>query len=70
MQKNVGSIDKILRLVIGLTLLVLPFVMEGISGGLMTAGMVVVGIVLVGTAIFTRCPLYKLLGINTCRTQA
>ena len=55
---NVGGIDRVLRAVIGL--------------GLIAFGVVygnywwILGLVLVGTAIFRFCGLYKLLGISTC----
>ena len=61
MKSNVGGIDKILRIVVGLGLLSLLFILEGSARwwGL-------IGIVPLGTALFNFCPLYTLLGINTC----
>ena len=67
MSPNVGSIDKILRIVIGLVLIVLPFI-SGIAmleAGLYRIGAIVVGIVLVGTAFINFCPLYKIIGAST-----
>lgn len=58
MIKNVGSTDKILRIVLGLALIV---------GALMGYGWWMwIGIVPLATAIFNFCPLYTLFGINTC----
>lgn len=61
MTTNVGSIDKAVRVVIGLGLLSLFFLLEGAARwwGL-------VGIVPLGTALLGYCPLYGLLGLSTC----
>ena len=69
MTANVGSIDRILRLVIGLALVILPLIqVPAIWGnGLIMVIAMVVGLVLVLTALMRFCPLYRLLGMNTCR---
>lgn len=61
MAPNVGGIDKTLRIVVGLALLSLFFFADGAAKwwGL-------VGIVPLGTALLNFCPLYPILGINTC----
>lgn len=63
MKANVGSFDRILRVVIGLGLLALFFVLDA---PLKYIGLV--GLVPLATAALNSCPLYTLLGINTCRT--
>jgi len=62
---NVGSTDKTTRLVAGAVVLAIAFFMLG--GIATTAGLVatVIAAVLVGTALFNFCPLYKLLGLST-----
>ncbi|TXH77217.1 MAG: DUF2892 domain-containing protein [Lysobacteraceae bacterium] len=65
MQKNVGSIDKILRIVIGLGLLSLLFVLEAPMKYL---GLI--GIVPLFTSLMGWCPLYTLLGVNTCKVKS
>lgn len=68
MSANVGTIDRILRLVIGIVLIVLPFV-TGFAlwtNPLWMYGSVIVGAVLVGTAAIRFCPLYRLFGMRTC----
>lgn len=64
MKTNVGGIDKVLRIVVGLALLSLFFLLEGSARwfGL-------VGAVLVVTAVAGFCPLYAVLGVNTCPAQ-
>jgi len=61
MKMNVGSIDKVLRIIIGLGLLSLIFILEGNQRWL---GLI--GIVPITTALMGWCPLYAILGINSC----
>lgn len=59
MKTNVGGIDRMLRIVLGLALI-----------GLTLAGVIGawgwLGVVPLGTALMGFCPLYPMLGINTC----
>lgn len=61
MRCNVGGIDRILRMVVGLVLM-----------GLAAAGIVGVwgwiGVVPLVTGLFRFCPAYPILKINTCGT--
>jgi len=59
LSKNVGSIDRILRIVVGLGLISLVFVGPQTPWGW-------IGIVPLLTATISFCPLYTLLGIRTC----
>ncbi|MBF0190706.1 MAG: DUF2892 domain-containing protein [Magnetococcales bacterium] len=59
MKANVGGIDRILRIVVGLLLLSQVFL------GLHTP-LGLIGIVPLLTGLFKFCPFYPLLGINTC----
>lgn len=52
MQINVGRFDKIGRLALGI--------------GAIVAGWYFGSFVLIFTALFNFCPIYRLLGINTC----
>ena len=60
MVKNLGSLDRILRAVLGLVLLSLVFVGPKTLWGL-------IGLVLIGTAVFSFCQAYRLFGIKTCK---
>lgn len=64
MTANVGTIDRILRAVAGVVLLVLGFM--SFSGGVQI-GAIIVGVVLLATAGMRFCPAYRLLGIKTCQ---
>ncbi len=68
MTFNVGTVDRIIRFVIGALLIIAPLTgLFGVSVGTTpTVVLVLVGIVLVGTAFFKFCPLYRLLGASTC----
>ena len=68
---NVGSVDRVIRLIAGILLIIAPFV----SGVALFSGPVLqwlaplVGLVLVLTAYFRFCPLYKLIGASTCKAE-
>lgn len=64
MQQNVGSLDKTLRIVLGLGLLSLLFLLEAPMRYL---GLI--GVVPLGTALIGWCPLYRLIGVNTCKLK-
>lgn len=57
MKPNVGGIDRILRIVVGIALIA-----WALMGGPVWAW---VGIVPLATALINFCPLYTLIGVNT-----
>ena len=63
MKTNIGSIDRILRVALGLALLVWFFIDQG-SGFWHYAKLI--GILPLLTAAIGSCPLYSLLGLSTC----
>ena len=65
MKKNVGSFDKMFRIVLGIALLSLLFLLEA-----PTKYFGLIGLVPLGTALMGWCPLYTLFGINTCKVKA
>lgn len=67
MRKNIGSVDKIIRLLIAVVIVIL-FATNIISGTLGIILLVVAG-VLVITGLVNFCGLYAILGINTCKTK-
>lgn len=66
---NVGKVDRIARIVIGALLIFLPYFYASAiwSNPLARWGLPLVGLVLVITAFFRFCPLYRLIGVNTCK---
>lgn len=59
MKANVGGIDRILRIVVGLALIAATLAgMIGVWGW--------IGVVPLVTGLFKFCPFYPLLGMSTC----
>ncbi|UFS68375.1 DUF2892 domain-containing protein (plasmid) [Paracoccus denitrificans] len=63
MQINIGSAERALRLILGIVLVALPFLV-GLSA-LWTWVSVIAGLVLVVTGVVRFCPIWALLGIRT-----
>lgn len=66
-MKNVGTIDKIVR--IAAAILIGVLYMTHTISGIVAILLVVVAIVLLITSFVGFCPLYRPLGINTCRKK-
>lgn len=61
MTTNVGPVDRVVRVVIGLALLSLIFLLEGAARWI---GLI--GVVPILTAVIGWCPAYLPFGISTC----
>jgi len=64
MKANVGGIDRMLRLIAGIALIVAGF-LAGLASPWNFVAMGV-GAVFALTAVIRFCPLYPILGISTC----
>lgn len=62
MKSNVGGIDKWLRILVGVVLILLA-----LTGTVGAWGWI--GVVPLATGIFNFCPAYRLLGMNTCKLK-
>ncbi|MEO7200846.1 MAG: DUF2892 domain-containing protein [Dokdonella sp.] len=64
MKINVGIVDRVVRIIVGLILVSLPFVLDSPWRwfGLL-------GVMPLITGFSARCPAYGLLGVNSCRLQ-
>jgi Protein of unknown function (DUF2892) len=62
LKKNVGNPDRAFRIILGIGLISLVFVGPRTAWGW-------VGVIPLLTAFVGTCPLYSLLGINTCPTK-
>lgn len=60
MEKNIGQIDRVLRILIGAVILWQGVLMSNII-------LIVLGSVLILTGLVGKCGIYKMLGVNTCR---
>ena len=63
MNANVGSTDKVIRLVLALVAVVVAFA-TGVSSALGIV-LLVLGVVLAVTALTGFCPIYRVLGMST-----
>lgn len=60
--KNVGTLDRVLRIVVGLALIAGFFLNTEASW----RWLYLIGVVPLVTGLLSTCPLYRLLGISTC----
>lgn len=63
MKSNIGTVDSVVRIVLGLAVLSLLFVLDG---SLRYIGLL--GVVFLVTGFVKVCPLYMPFGLSTCRT--
>jgi hypothetical protein len=62
LKKNEGAVDRTLRVILGLALLAGFFLMPEAT----YRWAFLIGIVPLATGLIGSCPLYSILGINTC----
>lgn len=67
MNANVGSADKVARLVIAVVAAIVAFMVG--AGSVLGIILLVVAAVMLVTAAVGFCPLYRLLGMNTCKVK-
>lgn len=63
MTRNEGTIDRALRIIVGIVLLALVFVGPQTPWGW-------IGIVPLATGLIGWCPLYRVFGISTCQLKS
>ena len=66
MKRHESNQDRGIRAVVGIIALLIGLFAVG---GFLRALLIIVGLVLVITAAVGFCPLYRLLGINTCKVR-
>ena len=66
---NVGSADRIIRIIAGILLIAAPYftAFSAWENPALRWLVPIAGLVLVATAFFRFCPLYRLIGVNTCK---
>lgn len=67
MKPNVGSADKIVRVLVAIAAVVIALIVG--AGSALGIVLWIVAAVMVLTALTGMCPLYKLFGITTCRVD-
>ena len=66
MKKNMGNIDRLTRVVIGIIALILALFFVGGVWGIV---LWIVAAIMLVTALFMRCLLYVPFGIRTCKNE-
>ncbi len=61
MKKNIGGVDRGIRIISGLAVMGAGVYFQSWWGA--------IGVVLIGTALIRWCPPYALLGISTCKIK-
>ena len=61
MKANMGNTERVIRVVLGVALLSLLFIVEGDAKYVGLAGLI-----FLVTAVVSWCPVWALFGINTC----
>lgn len=67
MTENVGRTDSTIRLLLGIGLFVLAAFLNPYPVLSLVAALA--GVIMAGTALTKKCPLYSLFGIDTCPRQ-
>ncbi len=67
MKKNVGNADRIIRILLAAVFAYLYF--SGTVTGTLGIILLVLGGVFVATSLIGFCPLYTLVGLNTCSSK-
>lgn len=67
MKKNMGSLDRLIRLVLAVVVAFLYF--KGILSGFLGITLLVIAIVFLLTSVVSFCPVYTLFGITTCKKK-
>jgi hypothetical protein len=67
MKKNMGNTDRIIRIIVAAIFAALYF--TGTVEGTVGIILLVLGGVFLATSAISFCPLYTLVGLNTCSTK-
>ncbi|PWL23510.1 MAG: DUF2892 domain-containing protein [Fluviicola sp. XM-24bin1] len=68
MKMNLGLADRVIRVLIAVTAVILYF--TGITEGVLGISLMVVGGVLALTSLISFCPIYAVFGIRTCPAES
>ena len=64
-KRNVGTADRIVRLVIGVSLI--AFGVAGLFPGIWRIVLPIIGLIPITTAALAYCPLYQLIGLSSAK---
>lgn len=68
MNINVGKTDRIVRAILGLVLIALPFtnLLPILTTGWAAALSIILGLVMLTVAVIRICPIYSIFGLSSC----
>ena len=67
MKKNMGTIDKVIRLLIALVIIVLYF--TNVIAGTLAIILLIVAALFILTSFLSFCPAYLPFGLSTCKKE-
>lgn len=67
MKMNLGLADRVIRLIIAVTAILLFY--AGITSGALGITLIIVGAILGFTSLISFCPIYAVFGIKTCPAE-
>jgi hypothetical protein len=69
MTANIGTVDRVIRIILGIFLLAAPFVTGWaiFASNAATIIAVLAGAVMLATSSMRFCPLYRIFGVRTCK---
>jgi len=67
MKKNMGTVDKTIRIFVAAIVALLYF--TGVISGTLAIVLLVFAVIFLITSLFSVCPLYPLLGMNTRKKE-
>jgi hypothetical protein len=67
MKKNMGSADRIIRVLIAIVIAILYW--KGTISGTLSIVLLIVGAIFLVTSLVSSCPLYSIFGMNTCKVE-
>lgn len=68
MKKNMGTVDRVLRILLALVLGFLYY--NGTITGTLGIVAIIVAVVFAATSFLSFCPLYKIFGLNSCKIKS
>jgi hypothetical protein len=67
MKKNMGTADRIVRILVAVLVSVLYF--TGVISGTLGVVLLVVGVIFLLTSFVSFCPIYAPFGLSTCKVK-
>jgi hypothetical protein len=67
MKKNIGTIDKVIRILVAVVIAVLYF--TNVISGTLGIVLLVLGVVFVLTSLVSVCPIYLALGLSSAKKE-